>query len=27
LFSGAMPAETMANALRQGNKILRERAG
>lgn len=26
LFSGAMPAETIANALRQGNKILRERA-
>lgn len=27
LFSGAMPAETIANALRQGQKILRERAG
>ena len=27
LFSGAMPAETIANALRQGNKVLRERAG
>jgi predicted DsbA family dithiol-disulfide isomerase len=26
LFSGAMPAETMANAFRQGNKLLRERA-
>jgi predicted DsbA family dithiol-disulfide isomerase len=26
LFSGAMPAETMANAFRQGNKMLRERA-
>jgi predicted DsbA family dithiol-disulfide isomerase len=26
LFSGAMPAETMANAFRQGNKVLRERA-
>jgi len=27
LFSGAMPAETIANALRQGQKVLRERAG
>jgi predicted DsbA family dithiol-disulfide isomerase len=26
LFSGAMPAETIANALRRGNKILREKA-
>ena len=26
LFSGAMPAETMADALRQGNQILRQRA-
>jgi predicted DsbA family dithiol-disulfide isomerase len=26
LFSGAMPADSMANAFRQGNKILRERA-
>jgi predicted DsbA family dithiol-disulfide isomerase len=26
LFSGAMPADTMANAFRQGNKVLRERA-
>jgi len=26
LFSGAMPAETIANALRQGNKVLRDRA-
>jgi predicted DsbA family dithiol-disulfide isomerase len=26
LFSGAMPAESMANAFRQGNKVLRERA-
>jgi len=26
LFSGAMPAETMANAFRQANKVLRERA-
>jgi predicted DsbA family dithiol-disulfide isomerase len=26
LFSGAMPADTMANAFRQGNKTLRERA-
>ncbi len=26
LFSGAMPAETIANALRQGNRILRDRA-
>jgi predicted DsbA family dithiol-disulfide isomerase len=26
LFSGAMPHESMANALRQGNKVLRERA-
>jgi len=26
LFSGAMPAETMANAFREGNKVLRERA-
>jgi predicted DsbA family dithiol-disulfide isomerase len=25
LFSGAMPAEQMANAFRQGNKVLRER--
>jgi predicted DsbA family dithiol-disulfide isomerase len=27
LFSGAMPADQMANAFRQGNKALRERAG
>jgi predicted DsbA family dithiol-disulfide isomerase len=27
LFSGAMPAENIAQALRQGNKILRERSG
>ena len=27
LFSGAMPADTMANAFREGNKVLRERAG
>jgi predicted DsbA family dithiol-disulfide isomerase len=27
LFSGAMPSEAMANAFRQGNKVLRERAG
>jgi predicted DsbA family dithiol-disulfide isomerase len=27
LFSGAMPAESMANAFRQGNKLLRERNG
>jgi predicted DsbA family dithiol-disulfide isomerase len=26
LFSGAMPADAMANAFRQGNKVLRERA-
>lgn len=26
MFSGAMPAETIANALRQGQRILRERA-
>lgn len=26
LFSGAMPAETIANALREGRRILRERA-
>lgn len=26
LFSGAMPAETMAEALRKGNEILRQRA-
>jgi predicted DsbA family dithiol-disulfide isomerase len=26
LFSGAMPNESMANAFRQGNKVLRERA-
>ncbi len=26
LFSGAMPAATMADAFRQGNKVLRERA-
>jgi predicted DsbA family dithiol-disulfide isomerase len=26
LFSGAMPYESMANAFRQGNKVLRERA-
>jgi predicted DsbA family dithiol-disulfide isomerase len=26
LFSGAMPAEQMGNAFRQGNKVLRERA-
>lgn len=26
LFSGAMPHESMANAFRQGNKVLRERA-
>jgi predicted DsbA family dithiol-disulfide isomerase len=26
MFSGAMPAETMANALRQGQTILRQRA-
>jgi predicted DsbA family dithiol-disulfide isomerase len=26
LFSGAMPAETMADAFRKGNKVLRERA-
>lgn len=26
LFSGAMPAETMAEALRKGNQILRQRA-
>ncbi len=26
LFSGAMPAETMADALRKGNQILRQRA-
>jgi predicted DsbA family dithiol-disulfide isomerase len=26
LFSGAMPHDAMANALRQGNKVLRERA-
>lgn len=26
LFSGAMPAESMVNAFRQGNKVLRERA-
>jgi predicted DsbA family dithiol-disulfide isomerase len=26
LFSGAMPHEQMANAFRQGNKVLRERA-
>jgi predicted DsbA family dithiol-disulfide isomerase len=25
LFSGAMPADAMANAFRQGNKVLRER--
>jgi predicted DsbA family dithiol-disulfide isomerase len=27
LFSGAMPAAEMAKAFRQGNKVLRERAG
>lgn len=26
LFSGAMPAETIADALRRGNKLLREKA-
>jgi predicted DsbA family dithiol-disulfide isomerase len=26
LYSGAMPAETMAEALRKGNQILRQRA-
>jgi protein-disulfide isomerase len=26
LFSGALPAAQMANAFRQGNKILRERS-
>jgi predicted DsbA family dithiol-disulfide isomerase len=26
LYSGAMPAETMAEALRKGNEILRQRA-
>jgi predicted DsbA family dithiol-disulfide isomerase len=26
LFSGAMPAETMADALRKGQAILRQRA-
>jgi predicted DsbA family dithiol-disulfide isomerase len=26
LFSGAMPAETMVEALRKGNQILRQRA-
>mgnify|MGYP003339908440 CR=1 FL=1 len=26
LFSGAMPPDHIANALRQGNRILRERA-
>jgi predicted DsbA family dithiol-disulfide isomerase len=26
LFSGAMPHESMANAFRQGNNVLRERA-
>jgi predicted DsbA family dithiol-disulfide isomerase len=26
LFSGAMPAETIADALRRGQKALRERA-
>ncbi len=26
LFSGAMPHDQMANAFRQGNKVLRERA-
>ena len=26
LFSGAMPHDSMANAFRQGNKVLRERA-
>jgi len=26
LFSGAMPAETMAEALRKGHQILRQRA-
>ena len=26
LFSGAMPAQSMADAFRQGNKVLRERA-
>jgi predicted DsbA family dithiol-disulfide isomerase len=26
LFSGAMQAEAMANAFRQGNKVLRDRA-
>jgi predicted DsbA family dithiol-disulfide isomerase len=26
MFSGAMPAESMVNAFRQGNKVLRERA-
>ena len=26
LFSGAMPAEQMVNAFRQGNKVLRDRA-
>jgi predicted DsbA family dithiol-disulfide isomerase len=26
LFSGAMPHESMANAFRQGNKVLRDRA-
>ena len=27
LFSGAMPADAMADAFRRGNKVLRERAG
>jgi predicted DsbA family dithiol-disulfide isomerase len=26
LFSGAMPAETMASALRRGREVLRQRA-
>ena len=26
LYSGAMPAETMVEALRKGNQILRQRA-
>jgi predicted DsbA family dithiol-disulfide isomerase len=26
LFSGAMPAETMVDALRKGNEILRRQA-
>jgi predicted DsbA family dithiol-disulfide isomerase len=27
MFSGAMPAATMADAFRKGNKVLRERTG